>query len=118
MLISGATTIYAQETWNIGAAANPGGAASVTATLDGNTLTISGAGAMATFTTSDEINTTAPWNDVRSDIHTVIINEGITVISRLAFYLCSNLTSVTIPHSVTEIDRFAFQGTALPSVVF
>ena len=35
---------------------------------------------------------------------------GLTDIGRRAFYLCSNLTSVTIPNSVTSIGQEAFQA--------
>ena len=38
----------------------------------------------------------------------LIIPNSITSIGRLAFYICWNLTSVTIPNSVTTIDANAF----------
>ena len=38
----------------------------------------------------------------------LIIPNSVTSIGRLAFYICWNLTSVTIPNSVTTIDAHAF----------
>ena len=43
----------------------------------------------------------------------VIIPEGVTKIGNSAFYGCANLTSVTIPGSVKEIDKRVFQGCRL-----
>ena len=41
-------------------------------------------------------------------IHVVEIKEGVTKIGALAFWDCSNLTSITIPSSVTSIGNLAF----------
>jgi hypothetical protein len=38
------------------------------------------------------------------------IPEGVTSIGRLAFYICSSLTSIIIPESVTSIGKSAFSG--------
>lgn len=108
----------------------------LTWTLDeGGTLTINGTGEMYDFTYD-----TRPWNKYYEDIQTVIIGDGVTTISRYAFYSCYNLTSlsigsgvisigeeafeycrrianVTIPASVTSIGAYAFSGcTALSNV--
>lgn len=39
----------------------------------------------------------------RDNVKSVIINSGVTYIAEIAFYFCKNLTSVTIPDSVTTI---------------
>jgi len=71
--------------------------------LQGNTLTISGNGAMPDYSTSG-----SPWYSYRLSIHTVIMEDGITVIGINAFRQHNNLASVTIPNSVTTIGDQAF----------
>ena len=73
---------------------------------DDGTLTISGKGAMADYNYYDN---RAPWNSVRSQVKSVVIERGVTSIGDSAFYDCS-LTSVTIPSSVTSIGWVAFSG--------
>ena len=73
-----------------------------TLTNDG-VLTISGTGAMA-----DYYSNSAPWRSFRSQIKTVIMENGVTSIGNNAFYDCTSLTSVTIPSSVTSIGEYAF----------
>ncbi|MBQ9808511.1 MAG: leucine-rich repeat domain-containing protein [Ruminococcus sp.] len=58
-----------------------------------------------------------PWYDIRNNIKSVIIENGITDIGRNAFYTCTSLESVTIPDSVTSIGYRAFQRcTGLTSI--
>ena len=74
----------------------------LTWTLDGDgTLTISGTGEIQAY----DWNST-PWAYYSDKITTLIINEGVTSIGN--FSECSNLTSVTIPDSVTNIRGWAF----------
>ena len=40
----------------------------------------------------------------------VVIPAGVTKIGSRAFKNCANLTSITIPGSVKEIDKYVFQG--------
>ena len=67
--------------------------------LENGTLTISGTGEM-----TDNI----PWNDSRSSITKVVVEQGITSIGDYAFSYCRSLTSVTIPSSVTSIGSGTF----------
>ena len=67
------------------------------------TLTIQGSGAMTNYESD-----TRPWNAYRTDISSVIIEEGVTSIGSDAFWCCSGLTSITIPNSVTSIGNYAF----------
>ena len=70
-------------------------------TLDNNgVLTISGNGAM-----EDYYYSAGPW---RTNIKTVIIENGVTSIGDWAFFDCERLNSVTIPDSVTIIGEYAF----------
>ena len=50
----------------------------------------------------------APWYEKRDSIRTLLIEEGITYISSMAFSGCENLKSVTIPSTLTELGRMAF----------
>ncbi len=67
------------------------------------TLTLSGEGYMPDYSMSF-----APWYDSRSSIKKVVIEEGVKSISGLAFYDCSNLTSVSLPSSLEKIEAGAF----------
>ncbi len=67
-------------------------------------MTIFGNGAMDGYAYSDD----QLWYDYREFIKTVVINEGVTKISRYAFASCQNITSITIPEGVITIDYGAF----------
>ena len=72
--------------------------------LNNGVLTVIGIGAMA-----DNINeSSSQWSHSRSDITSIVLNEGVTRIGNLAFPACNNLESVTIPNSVTTISNYAF----------
>ena len=75
-------------------------------TLSNGTLTISGTGTMADYSSY----TNAPWYDYHSSIKSIVINDGVTSIGSQAFAWCSSLTSVTIGNSVTSIGDGAFLG--------
>ena len=51
-----------------------------------------------------------PWYGLRSEITSVVIEDGVKDIGDYAFYGCSNLESVTIPSSVTRICKYAFKN--------
>src|SRR5574344_2446305 len=69
------------------------------------TLTISGTGDMADFTSG-----AAPWNAYLSNITSVVIKSGVTSIGKYAFKDYLDLTSVSIPGGVTSIGSPAFLG--------
>ncbi len=74
----------------------------LTWTLDENgTLTVSGTGAMWE-------NLSWKESEYYDSIRSVVILDGVTSISKSAFYLCQGVTSVTIPDSVTEMGAWAF----------
>ncbi|MCR5507649.1 MAG: leucine-rich repeat protein [Lachnospiraceae bacterium] len=68
------------------------------------TLTISGTGAMADFSSSSY----QPWKDSRNNIKTLVIETGVTSIGNYAFQSFKYVTSVTTPGSVTSIGSYAF----------
>lgn len=73
-------------------------------TLDGNTLTVSGSGAMDDFTDG------APWAASADQIHTVVLSGGVTSVGAGAFTGCENLTAVDFGGSLKEIGESAFQS--------
>lgn len=85
----------------------------ITWELDKNgTLTIQGYGAMP----SQENWRKLPWFKWCDAIKRVVINPGITSIGSWTFIGYSNLTSITIPNSVTKIGSYAFCGGNLTSI--
>lgn len=69
--------------------------------LENGVLTVSGTGKMGAGN---------PWNTsaLRETIHTVILEEGVTTVSGSAFMKCVNLSSLTLPSTLTIIDTYAF----------
>ena len=78
-----------------------------------HTLTISGTGAMTNFAKM----TDSPFYK-KTEIQSVVIEDGVTTIGQFAFAYCSSLTSITIPASVTRIYAKAFIGTGLTDIHF
>ena len=79
---------------------------SLTWTLAGGTLTISGSGAMTDYGESN----TAPWYSGREQITAVVVDRGVTGIGAYAFYGCVNLIDITLPEGLTAIGEYAFKG--------
>ncbi|MCI9531549.1 MAG: leucine-rich repeat protein [Lachnospiraceae bacterium] len=69
-------------------------------------LTISGAGAMASYTSS----TPAPWNGYQDRITQVELQEGVTSVGAFAFSMCKKLEKATLPATVGTISAHAFSG--------
>ena len=77
---------------------------------DEGTLTISGTGAMADYTSNS-----SPWYPFNSDITSVLIEDGVTSIGKRAFSYCPSLTEVTIGNGVTSIGESAFEDCDRPN---
>lgn len=72
--------------------------------LKGNTLFITGTGAMADYTGPAQ----QPWFSDAGSIHAVDIESGVTAIGARAFHSCGSLVSVNIPESVITFGDAAF----------
>jgi len=71
--------------------------------ITGNgTLIISGKGEMPNYVDG------LPWLDYKSSIAAVVIESGVTSITKYAFHSCSILSSVIIPNTVTFIGEYVF----------
>lgn len=73
--------------------------------FENGTLNISGSGDMTNYDNYSDV----PWYPLRSEIKSVIIENGVTSIGKYAFYT-TKLVNVTIPSSVTTIDYGAFEN--------
>lgn len=77
-------------------------------------LTISGTGEMPNY--SDSVN--APWYSYRSQIESIIVEDGITALGSYAFYYCSEAASIDIPDGITTIPGSCFYGcSSLNSII-
>ena len=66
-------------------------------------LTISGEGDMYNYGWNN-----TPWKDLREEITSVVIENGVTSIGDLAFAYCVNLESIALPKGVLSIGDWAF----------
>lgn len=74
--------------------------------LDNGTLTLSGSGRMANYTTQSP----APWAEMKDTITAVVVEGTVTSVGSSAFKDCTALTSVTIADGVEYIESAAFNG--------
>lgn len=74
---------------------------------DQGILTISGTGEMS-GTFRGKTGCTSPWYDFRENVKYIVVEEGVTLISDLAFYECSNALVASLPTSVYGIGLGAF----------
>ncbi len=75
---------------------------------DTGELVVSGTGKMNYGELAPGLPASAPWYMMRKYVLTVRVTEGITELCENAFYNCPNLTSVSLPSTVTVIGGFAF----------
>lgn len=77
-------------------------------TLEDGKLTISGNGEMYDYSDRGSTHDMAPWYDLRLQVRSVEICDGITKIGKFAFYKCNFLNSAEISADVTKIGVGAF----------
>lgn len=66
---------------------------------------------MSGYTMPEEITRVNDFSFARSNLTSISIPSSVTQIGYGAFYHCDNLSQITIPTSVTDIEPFAFQNT-------
>lgn len=94
-------------------------AGNVTVTLEGTTLTLSPIpgtdGVMEDLTQAETL-----WRTVgnRGNIHSIIVEKGVTNIGAYAFYYCLDITSMEIPVSVTRFGSRAFYSSNGTPVIY
>lgn len=110
---------------------------------DNGAFIVSGTGPMTDYTygyTGHPYESNMPWWDLREEILSVYILEGITTLGEASFVFCENMTGISLPDSltaigeralfrcdlladmaipggVTEIGAFAFDGVMITEVV-
>ena len=72
------------------------------------TLTISGTGEI--YGCYEYFDNVVPWASIKDEVHSIVIDDGITSIGKRAFDGFKNLTSVEIPDSITSVESGAFRG--------
>ena len=84
-----------------------------TLTSDG-TLTISGTGDMADFSSGNQ-----PWQDHLAAIRTAVVQEGVTSVGDYFLRSCTGLTSIDLPDGLTSVGLIrAKANVALTSLVY
>ena len=68
------------------------------------TLIIRGVGPMYDY----NYTTGRPWDNYQDEIKYISIADGVTSISRYAFYSCDKFTSIELPKSLTMIENYSF----------
>ena len=74
--------------------------------FENGTLTISGTGPMEDYETPEA----RPWDHLRGQVTSVILNEGVTTVGNWGFNGMSNTESLMLPSTLERIGLFAFIG--------
>ena len=83
--------------------------------LNNGVLTISGTGEMYNYASA----TQTPWYASRKQIHTIVVEAGVTSIGSFSFDGCTALKIVRLPDSLKKVGNAAFAGcTALWHVLY
>ena len=94
-------------------------------------LVISGTGPMYDYTFDDKqyilemrlfegeeyVVTFPEWYDIRNEIKTIVIEDGVTSVGIAAFQYTENLTEVKFPKNSIRLEYYSFYGTGLKNLV-
>ncbi len=82
--------------------------------LSEGTLVIVGTGPMDDYTSTSKF-----WDNLRSNIKSIIIDKGVTRIGNYAFYNFTALTSIELPDTLTSVGKYAVKGcNSLKSIIY
>lgn len=77
---------------------------------DEGVFTVNGVGYGENYSANNFGGTNSPWNKYRTQIKSVIVEEGVQAIGDNWFYNCSAITSVELPDSLVKIGASCFYG--------
>ena len=94
-------------------------------------LVISGTGSMYDYTFDDKqyiwemsschdeeyVVTFPEWYDIRNEIKSIVIEDGVTSVGTAAFQHTENLTEVKFPKNSIRLEYYSFYGTGLKNLV-
>ena len=105
--------VQGQTTVDSGTCGAEAGGSNLTWTLTSDsTLTISGTGDMADFTSGNQ-----PWEEHLAAIRTAVVQEGVTSVGDHFLYSCTRLTSIDLPDGLTSVGDYFLRGcTGLTSI--
>ena len=76
--------------------------------IENGVLTISGTGEMSSYYLENGDDRHGPWNDYLEAFTSIVGEEGVTAIGEYGFAKCSNVTSASLPSTLTNIEWRAF----------
>lgn len=77
--------------------------------IENGVLTISGTGEMYDYYPENGDDRHGPWNDYLEVFTSIVVEEGVTAIGEYGFAKCSNVTSASLPSTLTNIEWCAFE---------
>ena len=75
-----------------------------------DTLTISGTGEMYDYMQAGSGEASNPWNDYKTYIKAIVVEEGVTSVGKYAFYFGQTFTSLSLPSTLTSFGFYACYG--------
>ena len=98
--------VQGQTTLASGTCGAEAGGSNLTWTLTSDsTLTISGTGDMADFTTGSQ-----PWEEHLTAIRTAVVQEGVTSVGSNFLNNCTGLTSIDLPDGLTSVGTISSEA--------
>lgn len=82
------------------------------------TLTVTGTGPMDdAYTWAEPIANNSPWKNDSCDITSVVIEDGVTSVSKYAFAYDESITDVVLGKDIEELGKGSFSETKITSII-